>query len=54
MLPLEVDRYEAGSKIDLLGYTSTSKDFDTALRFALKDVKEEKIPVVFMINFKGS
>ena len=54
MLPLDADKFEPGSKIDLLGYTSTSKKFSTALGFALKDLKEDKVSVVFMIDFKGS
>ena len=37
----------------MLGYTSTSKLFNTALKFAFDDLKEDKFPVVFEIVFKG-
>ena len=50
----EVDQYQEGAMINLLGYTSTSQDFSTAARFAFKHLKEEQIPVVFDITFKGS
>ena len=37
----------------LIGYTSTSKDFDVALSFAFNDIQDEQVPVVYEINFKG-
>ena len=42
-----------GSKIHLIGYTSTSKDIKTALKFAFDFLKKDQIPVIFVINFKG-
>ena len=47
--------YVPGIKINLVGYTSTSKGFDRALKFALSsnNQKEDLIPVVFEINFYG-
>ena len=46
--------YEPGLTTNLLGYTSTSKDFATALKFAFEDYKNDKTPVVFEILFKGN
>ena len=40
--------------MNLLGYTSTSKEFEIALEFALNDLKSYLIPVVFEILFKGN
>ena len=54
MDPVEADQYEIGSTMNLLGYTSTSKDFDTALNFSFQDLKSDKVPVVFKIEFRGS
>ena len=50
----EADQYEPGSTTDLLGYTSTSKDFYTAVTFSFKRLANNQIPVVFEICFKGS
>ena len=36
LFPSEVTQYKKGSTINLLGYTSTSKDFKTALHFSFK------------------
>ena len=49
----EVDDYEKGVKINLLGYTSTSRRFDNALQFAFMELPEDKVPVVFEIRFSG-
>ena len=50
MYPVELDGYKPGSKINLLGYTSTTRDKRIALNFATKDLGEgEKIPVVLQI-----
>ena len=38
MTHTEADQYEKGSFENLLGYTSTSKRFKTALDFALYDL----------------
>ena len=50
----EMVEYEPGLTTNLLGYTSTSKDFATALKFAFEDYKNDKTPVVFEILFKGN
>ena len=50
----DAEQYEEGSTANLLGYTSTSKDFKTALNFAFNDLKPDKMPIVFEIIFKGS
>ena len=54
MDPVEADQYEIGSTMNLLGYTSTSRDFDTALKFSFQDLNIDKVPVVFKIEFRGS
>ena len=36
-----------------MGYTSTSKDFNVAKKFALQDLRDDQIPVIFEIEFKG-
>lgn len=54
MSEFEADAFVAGSKINLLGYTSTSRKFTRALKFATMDVEEGKIPVIFEIYFNGS
>ena len=46
-----VDSYNPGETVNLLGYTSTSKRFGTALRFACNDLQDDQIPVVFEIIF---
>ena len=38
---VEVGQYEAGTTTNLLGYTSTSKDFSLALRFSFEFLKED-------------
>ena len=47
------DSYKAGETVNLLGYTSTSKRFGSALKFAYKDLHDDQIPVVFEIIFQG-
>lgn len=39
--------------MNLIGYTSTSKNIDCALDFAFENLKEDQLPVVFEIEFKG-
>ena len=52
MAPEEADSYEVGRSIHLLGYTSTSKHFQTALGFAQNGGNSDSlIPVVFEITF---
>ena len=51
---LEVEDYKPGSKINLPGYTSTSKDIDVAIYFAFKYLKEDQVPVILSIKFKGN
>ena len=43
----------AGSSTHLVGYTSTSRHFDCAFKFATQELKEERIAVIFKIKFKG-
>ena len=40
MLPEEADGYQVGSLVSLMGYTSTSKNFATAFKFAKEECKE--------------
>ena len=40
MVPEEADGYKVGGKVNLTGYTSTSKSFKTALDFALEGCKD--------------
>ena len=47
----EADAYEAGTKIHLQGFTSTSQRFATALRFAYINLDDDYVPVVFEIFF---
>lgn len=54
MFEREADSFEIGSKINLLGYTSTSRKFTRALKFAHLGLEDEKIPVIFEIYFTGS
>ena len=51
---VEAESYEEGSTVNLLGYVSTSKSYDTALQFAFNDLKTDRTPVVFQILFRGS
>ena len=50
----EADDFRVGELINLTGYTSTSKSFGTALKFALEGEADLKIPVVLEINFLKS
>lgn len=45
--------YLPNSKINLIGYTSTSKKFNCALNFAFKNLAKDQVPVVFEIHFHG-
>ena len=49
----QVTQYVPGKKIHLLGYTSTSLDELVARKFALESLKDDKVPVVFKINFSS-
>ena len=49
-----MDDYVVGESIHLPGYTSTSKDMSVALNFALKELKEDQVPVILEITFKGN
>ena len=49
----EVELYKPGSKLHLVGYTSTSTELSVAKGFALKNLGDDKIPVIFKIHFKG-
>ena len=46
------NNFQENSIINLLGYTSTSKNFGKALSFALEDDSPDKVPVVFIIYFR--
>ena len=50
----EVRNYKVGSKVNLSGYTSTSKDIGVALAFAFKNFENGQIAVIFEIDFKGN
>ena len=43
--------FTVGDTVNLTGYTSTSKQFECALEFALQECKAEKVPVVLQIQF---
>ena len=49
----EINGYQIGSTINLLGYTSTSMCSKTALSFAFYDCKDHYAPVLFEILIKG-
>ena len=49
----EVESYKVGTKINLIGYTSTSKRCGRALNFAFKELKQHQVPVLFEISFKS-
>ena len=53
MSPVEVEQYAKSELIQLVGYTSTSKQLDKALEFALVKCLPDQVPVVFEIYFKG-
>ena len=53
MQAAEVEGYDEGALIQLTGYTSTSKQFATALQFAFAECMPGQVPVVFEIIFKG-
>ena len=42
-----IDGYQIGTKTNLVGFTSTSKNREVAFRFAFKDLKEGQYPVIF-------
>ena len=50
----EVADYAPGSKIQLPGYTSTSKQFEIAHTFAFNKLKDHEVPVIFEIIFNGN
>lgn len=50
-----IDSYKPGSKIHLMGYTSTSENFYIALGFAINGVDEDDMePVLYDIDFRKS
>ena len=53
MSPYEIDNYVIGAKIHMCGYTSTSEDPNIALAFAFNELKDDFVPVLFEIDFKG-
>ena len=48
-----VEGYKPSGTVNLVGYTSTSKDKQTALNFAFTNYSDESTPVVFEIEFHG-
>ena len=52
--PKDAQKYIPGTKIHLIGYTSTSKQFKVAHKFAFNDLNEYKVPVIYEIEFKGT
>ena len=51
---IEAADYTEDSLVKLTGYTSTSKQFEKALEFAMADCSSEEVPVVFEIYFRGT
>lgn len=49
----ELQTYREKNQINLIGYTSTSKNQNIALKFAFMEQTDEKIPVVLEIEFHG-
>ena len=49
----DLNLYQPGETINLIGYTSTSKQYKTAVKFAYSDLMDEFVPVVFEIEFHG-
>ena len=54
MTQKEFDSYKTCTTTHLMGYTSTSMDLSVATNFALNNSNDDKIPVIFEINFIGS
>ena len=53
MTNLEISTYKKGETCPLLGYTSTSKQFEFAKKFAFMEMVDGTTPVVLEIDFKG-
>ena len=45
--------YKPGSSVNLVGYTSTSKDMQIAVGFAIHMCKQDEVPVVLEIKFES-
>ena len=54
MNPYDAKKHVPGSKINLIGYTSTSKQFFIAHEFAFNDLNEHQVPVIYEIEFQGT
>ena len=54
MTQKEVNSYKTGTTTHLMGYTSTSMHLSVAANFALNNSNDDKIPVIFEIDFRGS
>lgn len=52
-MPEEVNNHQKGKLISLTGYTSTSKNIQVAKEFALCEVPDGKIAVLYKIKFTG-
>ena len=48
-----VKMFEVGNKINITGYTSSSREFEVAKSFAVNELKDGQVAVVYKINFKG-
>lgn len=46
--------YKVGAKVNLVGYTSTSKFYDIAYNFAFENKRDGMLPVIFEIDFQSS
>ena len=53
MHPGEIENYEVHQLINLVGYTSTSRVFSKALKFAFCGAQPDQVPVIFEILFRG-
>ena len=49
----ELETFKEGATKHLLGYTSTTKSFDVAKKFALSGLLPGQIPLVLQITFHG-
>ena len=50
-----MDEYQVGSNISLRGYTSSTKNYDIAEKFALTSNKKfGLVPVIYEIHFSGN
>ena len=48
----EIEDYTTGKIIHMRGYTSTSEEPSVALYFALNEIEDDQVPVLFEIDFR--